>query len=75
MAEFFHMGGYAPFIWPSFALWALVMTGLALWGLADKRRQMAKAKELEEKLGGRRRVSGSMAPGPGAANSGETGGR
>jgi heme exporter protein D len=75
MAEFFHMGGYAPFIWPSFALWALVMAGLALWGLADKRRQMAKVQELEEKLGGRRRVSGARASGPSAASSGETGGR
>lgn len=55
--EFFHMGGYAAFVWPSFAVWALVMAGLAVWCLADRKRQMAKAEALEARLGGRRRAA------------------
>jgi len=57
MSAFLDMGGYAAFVWPSFAVWALVMAGLTIWCLADRRRQIAKAEALEAALGGRKRAS------------------
>ena len=52
VTAFFHMGGYAWFVWPAFALTFLVLAGLALVSkLALKRRQTALAA-----LGERRRT-------------------
>ena len=51
MAEFFYMGGYAAFVWPSYGLAALVFIGVIWQSLADYRSQ----KRLVEKLETRRR--------------------
>ncbi|NIJ41273.1 heme exporter protein D [Parvibaculum indicum] len=51
MAEFFHMGGYAAFVWPSYGLAALVFIGVIWQSLADLRAQ----KRLVDKLETRRR--------------------
>lgn len=57
MQEFLDMGGYSAFVWPSFAVWALVMAGLTIWCLMDRKRQITKAEALEAALGGRKRAS------------------
>ncbi len=51
MAEFFYMGGYAAFVWPSYGLAALVFIGVIWQSLADLRAQ----KRLVDKLEKRRR--------------------
>jgi heme exporter protein D len=38
MAAFFAMGGYARFVWPAYAVAALVLLGLLFWSLASYRR-------------------------------------
>ncbi|MGA3305357.1 MAG: heme exporter protein CcmD [Stellaceae bacterium] len=38
MATFFAMGGYARFVWPAYAVAALVLLGLLFWSLARYRR-------------------------------------
>ncbi|MFO1128183.1 MAG: heme exporter protein CcmD [Rhodospirillales bacterium] len=44
LTAFFHMGGYAWFVWPAFALTVVVLVGLALIsGRALKRREDALA--------------------------------
>jgi len=56
MRDFFQMGGYAPFVWGSYALAALVLVGLGLaaWRrLAAQRRLVA---ELERARPPRRRA-------------------
>jgi heme exporter protein D len=37
--QFFHMGGYATFIWPAYAVAAIVLAGLAAWSVVGARRQ------------------------------------
>lgn len=51
MAEFFYMGGYAAFVWPSYGLAAIVFAGVVWQSVADLRAQ----KRLVEKLEARRR--------------------
>ena len=41
MSEFLHMGGYAAFVWPSFALAAVVVA----WNVVAARRLLAAARE------------------------------
>jgi heme exporter protein D len=38
MAAYFAMGGYARFVWPAYAVAALVLLGLLFWSLASYRR-------------------------------------
>ncbi len=53
VTAFFHMGGYAWFVWPAFAITVAVLGGLALASRrALKRRETALAA-----LGGRRRTA------------------
>ncbi len=47
MAEFFSMGGYGPYIWSSFLIAVVVMTGLALQSWLDLRKQKRLVAELE----------------------------
>ena len=46
-AEFFNMGGYGPYIWSSFLIAAMVMSGLALQSWLDLRKQKRLVAELE----------------------------
>ncbi|MBP2300355.1 heme exporter protein CcmD [Azospirillum picis] len=56
MSEFFHMGGYAAYVWPAYGIAAIVLLGLlaATWkGLRDAE---ATLKALESAHPGRRRA-------------------
>lgn len=53
MAEFFHMGGYAAYVWTSYGLAAAVILALVWQSLSDWRRQSSLAEELEKAAGGR----------------------
>ena len=52
---FFAMGGYAAFIWPAFALTAVIMLGLLLQSRRQWRAQQAALEALQAAGGGRRR--------------------
>jgi heme exporter protein D len=45
--EFFNMGGYGPYIWSSFLIAFVVMTGLALQSWMDLKKQKRLVSELE----------------------------
>ncbi len=45
--EFFHMGGYGPYIWSSFLIAVLVMSGLALQSWFDLKKQKRLVADLE----------------------------
>lgn len=45
--EFFAMGGYGIYVWPSFVIVAVVMVGLALQSWFDLRTQKKLIAELE----------------------------
>ena len=47
MGGFFHMGGYAAFVWPSFAVTSLVMVGLLAITIRAFRRAEADLTRLE----------------------------
>ena len=50
VSEFLHMGGYALFVWPAFAVAAVVLTVLLVWSIRDLRRE----RDLLESLPRRR---------------------
>jgi heme exporter protein D len=56
MAEFFAMGGYAAYVWPSYALAAVVLVGLLVATLKALRASEATLKALEGSRGPRRRA-------------------
>jgi len=58
MAEFFHMGGYAGYIWPAIGVTVLVMAGLLVQSVADLRTQRRLLGGLEATDGPRPRPSG-----------------
>ncbi|HYG86315.1 MAG TPA: heme exporter protein CcmD [Azospirillum sp.] len=66
MAEFFAMGGYAAYVWPAYAVTALVLVGLLVTTLRGLRSHEATLKALEGSRPPRRR-SRREAAGPGAA--------
>jgi len=45
--EFFNMGGYGPYIWSSFLIAFVVMSGLALQSWLDLKKQKRLVSELE----------------------------
>ena len=47
MATFLEMGGYAVYVWPAFAVAALVMIGLLVTTLRTLRAREAALKQLE----------------------------
>jgi heme exporter protein D len=47
MAKFFEMGGYAVYVWPAFAMAALVMIGLLVTTLRTLRAREAVLRQLE----------------------------
>lgn len=53
IAQFLHMGGYAIFVWPSFAAAAIVLSALLVWSLRDLRKE----RQLLESLPKRRSYS------------------
>jgi heme exporter protein D len=59
--EFLAMGGYAEFVWPSYALTALVMGGLVVGTLRTLRGRQRELRTLEGG-GGRRRRAREDAP-------------
>ena len=50
VSEFLKMGGYAPFVWPAFAIAAAVLTSLLAWSLHSLRKE----RKLLDSLPGRR---------------------
>lgn len=54
MADFFAMGGYAAYIWPSYGLAAAVMLGLLFLSLRELKDNEATLKALETLRPGRR---------------------
>jgi heme exporter protein D len=66
MAEFLSMGGYAAFVWPAYAITALVMVGLLVSTLRGLRRREALLRMLEDTRPRRRRER----PGAGPATEG-----
>lgn len=48
MASYFEMGGYAAFVWPSYALTALVLLGILATSLRSMRSREAQLKVLQQ---------------------------
>lgn len=53
MVEFFHMGGYAAFVWPAYGAALLVAVALIGQSLRDYRAQARLVETLERSSGGR----------------------
>jgi heme exporter protein D len=51
MAEFFAMGGYAPFVWSSYAASALVLGVAVVLSLSAHQRARRTLKRLEDEVG------------------------
>ena len=47
MSDYFAMGGYAAYVWPAYAVTALVLIGLLVTTLRDLRSREAMARALE----------------------------
>ncbi len=47
LEAFFHMGGYAAFVWPAYGLAAVVMLGLVTSSLLRLRRNQQRLREME----------------------------
>lgn len=62
MTDFFAMGGYAAFVWPSYALAALVLLGLLIASLKGLREAEATVKALESARPARRRSRPAAKP-------------
>lgn len=54
LATYFSMGGYGGFVWPSYALAALVMAGLVLTSWRGLRAREAELRALQDLMPGRR---------------------
>jgi heme exporter protein D len=54
VADFLAMGGYAPFVWPAFALAAAVLTALVVASLRQLRAAEATLAAAEQSSGRRR---------------------
>jgi len=55
MAEFFHMGGYAVFVWASYGAALVLMAGLVIVSVIEFRRSKRLVDEFEKTQGGRLR--------------------
>lgn len=49
MSEFFAMGGYGAFVWPSYVVALAILLGLTAWSLRAHARVRAELKALEER--------------------------
>ena len=52
--DFLEMGGYAAYVWSSYAVVFVVLAGLLVASLKGMRAGERELKELEERVGGRR---------------------
>jgi heme exporter protein D len=57
MNQFLAMGGYAAFVWPAYAVAAIVLGGLAVQSLRAYRRNMRQLDMLQQERPARRRGS------------------
>lgn len=55
MAEFFHMGGYAPYVWSAYGAFAVIVGGLAVASLRADARARRELKDLEARQSHARR--------------------
>ncbi len=55
--NFFAMGGYARFVWPAYAVAALVLLGLLVWSLGSYRRVERELSLREEKSPRKRKAA------------------
>lgn len=69
MAEFFHMGGYAVFVWASYGAALLLMVGLAIISYVEFRRSKKLVDELERHEGARPRRAAMPVSGTGSGGS------
>ena len=66
--SFFAMGGYAVYVWPCFALTALIMAAFLITTLRDLRARERRLRALEAQRGGRRRRGRDIGSDAGAEN-------
>ncbi len=52
MSEFFTMGGYAVFVWPSYALTAVVMAAVLIASIRGLKETQATFERLQGEIGG-----------------------
>lgn len=65
MNEFFHMGGYAVYVWSAYGVTALLLLGLIVWTFITLKQCDQELVNLES-LSPRRRRSNSAMEGPNA---------
>lgn len=70
MSDFFAMGGYAAYVWPAYALAALVLVGLLVASLRGLHAREATLKALEGSRPVRRRSRREETAGPDGAPAG-----
>ncbi|OYQ35240.1 heme exporter protein CcmD [Niveispirillum lacus] len=63
MADFFHMGGYAIYVWSSYGVALVVLAGLLMASLSGLRRKERMLATLEQTLPRRRRRSAAAPSG------------
>ncbi|MEO5373758.1 MAG: heme exporter protein CcmD [Alphaproteobacteria bacterium] len=59
LGDFFGMGGYAGFIWPSYAVTAVVLGGLVVASVRSLRAREAELQSLQAAVGSRRAAARS----------------
>lgn len=69
MSEFFAMGGYAAYVWPAYAVTALVLLGLLIATVKGLRNAETTLKALEQVRPARRRERPARTGNPSAGNS------
>jgi len=62
MAEFLHMGGYAPYVWSAYGAFALIVGGLTLASLRASARSRRELKDLEARQSRGRRKPAPESP-------------
>jgi heme exporter protein D len=62
MDTFFSMGGYAGFVWPAYALAALVLVGLLAASVAGARARESELESIQKTRGRRRSAPETLAP-------------
>ncbi len=63
MADFFHMGGYAIYVWSSYGIALLILAGLLMASLSGLRRKERMLATLDQTLPRRRRRSAAASTG------------
>lgn len=55
MSEFFHMGGYAVYVWSAYGVSAVILIALTVWTLASLKRSGAELEAMQALAPRRRR--------------------